>query len=427
MAIQQNFPAVSPTLCLNFARSRILDSRISFSRPSAATRVNEDGLVEVIAADQPRFNYTYNSSNRTVKSLGLLVEEQRTNLFTYSEQINDASWIKFNVTNVANTTATTAPDGSNNAELITRTTTDAAYFLKSQTKATSSITYTASVFVKRSVGNFCAITAQGTYPSRAAAVFNLNNGTISTTAISYGSFSNASASITPYPNGWYRISLTATSDTATVYDVYLSFNSNGGEIDFVDTASNSAGFVWGAQLEQAPFPTSYIPTVASTVTRSGDLALIRLPSTGWYNYAQGSLVLEHSTVPISPLIFPGYPAIGFAHASGTSQSAIQYFFVKNNGNAQYLVRDEYADQSGINVAGASAAKVGFTYATNSFALARNGAQVGTDSFGVVPQLVGTLVLGNNDNNPALGLNACISNVFYYSRALSSSQLQSLTK
>ena len=189
------------------------------------------------------------------------------NLLTYSEQFNDASWVKFNVGVTTNTSSTTAPDGNANSELMTRTTTSPAYFLKGYTKAASSITYTASAFAKKSVGNFCALTTQGTYPSRAAVVFDINSGTISTAAIAYGSFTNASASITSYPNGWYRISLTATSDTATVYDTYFSFNSNGGEIDYTDSASNSAGFIWGAQLERGSVATDYTPTTTTTISR----------------------------------------------------------------------------------------------------------------------------------------------------------------
>jgi hypothetical protein len=79
------------------------------------------------------------------------------NLLTYSEQFDNASWVKFNVGVTTNTSSTTAPDGNFNSELMTRTTTSPAYFLKTYTKAASSITYTASAFVKKSVGNFCAL------------------------------------------------------------------------------------------------------------------------------------------------------------------------------------------------------------------------------------------------------------------------------
>ena len=62
MSISQNFPAISPTLNLNFARSKKLDPRITFTRTSSATRTNAQGLIEVVSANTPRFDHSYNSS-----------------------------------------------------------------------------------------------------------------------------------------------------------------------------------------------------------------------------------------------------------------------------------------------------------------------------------------------------------------------------
>ena len=220
---------------------------------------------------------------------------------------------------------------------------------------------------------------------------------------------------------------------------YTTSSSQPGTGDILDVAiTNSSGnhnytgtetiYIWGAQLEAGAFPTSYIPTVASSVTRSGDLAFIDLPSTGWYNYSQGSLVFQHSTVPWSSTgTPPGYPAVGFAQTNGGATNSIQYFFDKGVGTGYYLVRDTNIDQAGISLSGSPAAKVGFAYTTNLFVLARNGSQVGTDISGTVPQSIGTLLLGGNAKSVANNFNACISNVIYYPRALSSSQLQNLTK
>jgi hypothetical protein len=71
MSIQQNFPAITPSLSLNFARSKKLDPRITFTRTSSATRTNETGLVEVVPANAPRFDHSYDSVSGSVRSLGL--------------------------------------------------------------------------------------------------------------------------------------------------------------------------------------------------------------------------------------------------------------------------------------------------------------------------------------------------------------------
>lgn len=86
MSIQQNFPAISPSLSLNFARSKTLDPRITFTRTSTATRVNGQGLIEGVPANTPRFDHSYDPVSGTVKSLGLLIEESRSNLVLFSER-----------------------------------------------------------------------------------------------------------------------------------------------------------------------------------------------------------------------------------------------------------------------------------------------------------------------------------------------------
>jgi hypothetical protein len=428
MSISQNFPAISPTLNLNFARSKKLDPRITVTRTSSATRTNAQGLIEVVSANTPRFEHSYNSSTGSVNSLGLLVEESRTNLSTYSEQFSDASWVKFNVGVTTNTSSTTAPDGTTNSELMTRTTTSAAYFLKGHTKAASSITYTASAFVKKSVGNYCALTAQGTYPSRAAVVFDINSGTISRAATAYSSFTNASASITSYPNGWYRISLTATSDTATTYDTYFNFNSNGVEIDVTDSASNSAGFIWGTQLEVGAFPTSYIPTVASTVTRSTDNAIMTGTNfTSWYNSTEGTLF---AAARINALGGSNYPGIAYVD-DGTTDNCIGFYI--NDAGSDTIGAEAYISnvaQYGLSSSATTANrlnKVISAYKVNDFAATFNVGSntVQTDTSGSVPT-VNRLIIGllRGSNAP---LNGTISQLLYYPKRLTNSQLQNLTK
>ena len=103
MSIQQNFPAISPSLSLNFARSKTLDPRITFTRTTSGTRTNERGLVEVVPANSPRFDHSYDPVSGTVRSLGLLVEEARSNLFA-------ATGIVRNV--IISTGSNIGPDGS---------------------------------------------------------------------------------------------------------------------------------------------------------------------------------------------------------------------------------------------------------------------------------------------------------------------------
>jgi hypothetical protein len=110
-----DYPTVLPTLDLDFANSKTLDPRITFTRASGGSYTGADGLIKFAGVNEARFDHDQN----TGESLGLLVEESRTNLVTYSEQFNDASWNKNGLSITTNTSATTAPDGSTNAEKIT--------------------------------------------------------------------------------------------------------------------------------------------------------------------------------------------------------------------------------------------------------------------------------------------------------------------
>ena len=87
MSISQNFPNTRPSLSINFARSQTLDPRITFTRTTSGTRVGPDGYIEVIPADQPRFDF----DPVTGECLGLLIEEQRVNNYHIWNSTTDSS------------------------------------------------------------------------------------------------------------------------------------------------------------------------------------------------------------------------------------------------------------------------------------------------------------------------------------------------
>ena len=92
---------------------------------------------------------------------------------------------------------------------------------------------------------------QGTWPGRADAIFNLNTGAIVSSAV-HGTYANVSATMVDVGSGWFRCSVTATTDTTTgLFPVY-AFNSNGVQAQSADSVSNSSGYVWGAQVERGP-------------------------------------------------------------------------------------------------------------------------------------------------------------------------------
>ena len=113
MSISQNFPEEGPTLNLNFAGSRTLDPRITFTRTqttsNGSTYMGRDGLIKYAGPDEPRFDHRY--VNGEIESLGLLIEEMRQNLLDYSANFNNWSKVRSYISGVN----VLSPDGTETA------------------------------------------------------------------------------------------------------------------------------------------------------------------------------------------------------------------------------------------------------------------------------------------------------------------------
>jgi hypothetical protein len=335
----------------------------------------------------PRFDY----DPVTLAAKGLLIEEQRTNLFTYSEAFDNAAWAKSNATVSAN--ASTAPDGTVTADQITYS---GSSYIAGGCTVTASASTTYSVYAK--AGTCTIIRLREAFYFGTAAIFDLSSGTLT----------GGSGTIQPAGNGWYRCSITI---------AYGVGQTNGSFIYDTNSVSGTLS-LWGAQAEVGAFATSYIPTVASTVTRSADVASVNTLSP-WFNATEGTLFTEYDTsyigTPYSIEFNDGTldNRITFYAASGT-----QYAYVASGGVAQ-------ANPSAATVAINSNIKTAFAYKANDFALSAKGSAVVTDTSGTVP-VVSTLVLGRLSVGSANYVNGHLRRVAYYPRRLTNAELQTLT-
>jgi hypothetical protein len=202
-----------------------------------------------MTADVPRLDYLGSSCP------SLLLEPQRTNDLQFSEQLDNDYWTKDGATITANNTI--SPDGYQSADLINYTGGNNRVF-RSLTKSASALTYTLSAYVKRNTLDALRLSLDGgSFSNRAEAIFNISTGTLTSTAV-VGTFTNQSGSIVDVGNGWYRCTLTATTGTEATIRPH-----------FFGTTSESV-YIWGAQLEEGSYPTSYIPTLGTSVTRVAD-------------------------------------------------------------------------------------------------------------------------------------------------------------
>ena len=249
-------------LDLRFALQKTLDPRVTFTRASTGTFVGSDGLIKTATTNEARFDH----NPITGESLGLLVEEARTNLITTSEAL--ANITGASITN----NTTTAPDGLVTADTLTEDTSTGAHSVNTASITwVGNTTYTFSIFLKantRNQVNLAFGSSSFWVNSQRNATFDLSTGTVIATG-----GSPVVSSIEAYPNGWYRCRVTATTIAApgssTVQiQLYVS-----GSTSY--TGNGTSGmFFWGAQLEANAFPTSYIPTTTATATRAADVASV---------------------------------------------------------------------------------------------------------------------------------------------------------
>jgi hypothetical protein len=372
MAIQQNFPNIRPSISLNFAKSRTLDPRITFTRASGGSYVGADGLIEYAATNEPRF--THNLVNRN--SLGLLIEESKENLLNHSQTFSTSGganndWTFSNVT--VNSTTEISPDGTRNALRITSSAANGSVI--STSAISSSAQRTFSIFLRR-------VSGTGNIQ------YTLNNGsTWATQAIT---------------STWNRYSFTTTDN----HRVGIRIATSGNSIE-----------IWGAQLETGSAATSYIPTDITRITRSSDLCVINEnviqkffnPNVGTSYFEGSSFIAAARTL--------------FRFDDGTSSTNTINSRILSGNTYQTSVSSTSLTPSGTYVSSANL-KLIQSYESENFASCVNGGAIVSTSSGTIPLNIRRLNLGYNGSGGFL--NGSISRYVYYSLRLPNNFLQSLT-
>ena len=362
---------------------------VTFDRASSATRVNKQGLIETVGADQPRVDYLNDSNG------ALLLEPSRTNYLLQSNQF-DTTWVSLNTTE---TGGQVGVGGSNNAWLITKSAPSARIY---QTISVSGV-QTYSVYAKAGTLNWVAVSNNLAYT-----FFNLSNGTIGTNV------GTTNANIDDVGNGWYRCSITysGTATDARIYPSQGDNNSNG-------TSGNI--YIQYAQLEAGSYATSYIPTSGSAVTRSADVCN-QTPPDGVIGQTEGTVYweinVETTVATANENILNIDNGSGFGHTIYFSKSA-----TGNLVGEMYVSGGLQASFTKTNIT-KGVHKMAMGYANNNTAFFVDGVQIGvTDTSCTVP-LTSRVQLGNG----ALGASDCLSNdLKLYNTRLSNAELAALTQ
>jgi len=388
---------------------------ITFSRASSATFFNRSGVLSTATTNSPRFDY----DPVTLIPRGILIEDQRTNLLTYSEQFDNAAWTK----GLSSITAdnTVSPDGQVTADKLVEDTSAGQHLARQTTSGLSSgSTLTLSVFLKAAerTTSQLYINDNATTNNRVQANFDLSAGTTSS-ASNVGTFTGATSSITSVGNGWYRCVLTgvATGVTSVQSRVIIGTTSYTGD-------GTSGIYIWGAQLEVGAFSTSYIPTVASTVTRSADVANINTLSP-WFNSSEGTLFVEGTVVNnIVGTNARTYAAIGNV-SSINERFNLEARSIGSTRARLYVGGSSTIATVNYNALGTNT-KLAGAYGADGVTMCVAGLSpvtAATSLFGTVT----SLVLGNIfAQTSTTNINGYLRRVIYYPRRLSNAELQSIT-
>jgi hypothetical protein len=386
---------------------------IVFNRQNTAEYyVNNVSVKEVITLNVPRIDYTGGGCAK------LLLEPQRSNIITYSEQIDNAAWNKTNVTITAN--AITSPIASFNADAIVENSASNVVFgvhpASRPSGLTLGTTYSVSFFAKKVTRDFCYYDDFNAFQSpRVLVFFNLATGTVGT---AYGGVLNPK--MENYGNGWYRCSFQFVA-SSTLIDYRIGSATTDNTLTYTGVIGQQAISVTACQFETGTYITSYIPTTSGTaVTRVKDAAS-KTGISSLINSTEGVLYAEISALADDLT----YRILSISDGTTAERIYIQYTNVTNT--VAVVIKNGSTTQANMGYAlsdETELAKVAIKYKANDFALWVNGFEVGTDASGTTP--TGLSELAFDDGGGANYFYGNVQNLMVFPSALSDTELATLT-
>ena len=193
----------------------------------------------------------------------LLVEPERTNIAEYSENfISGNFWGFQSLSKIDNSII--SPDGTQNADkLYPSSTGDFRGLTKGFGSSLNAAAYNLSTFVKKGGKDFFFFYNIGSPQGSNGCWFNLSTGVIGTVGSAY-----TNVKIEDVGNDWFRCSATLNYGGTGDY-VYLLMSDYNGSLTASVNGTDGI-YLWGTQIEEGSYGTSYIPTDGGTVTRVQD-------------------------------------------------------------------------------------------------------------------------------------------------------------
>ena len=423
---------VRPTFSRDFAGEKTLDNgtgpAITFTRASGATYFDANGVLQTAANDVARFDH----DPATGASLGLFIEEQRTNSIRNSQGGGSTNGVIGSGGAVpTNWTINASANGVTSEVIGTGTENGLAYIdvkvsgtptangvvnvgfeSTSQVVAANGQTWTLSAFVKLQSGSTAnattSVAVRGRLVGGGAVAGQTSETTITPTSANLNS---------------QRFLATITFSNATVERVWPPLTVSYTEALAIDITLRIAA----PQLELGAFPTSYIPTTTAAATRSADSAIVT-PISSFYNQSEGTLFVENTFSAVGNNAFAAAFDNNTALGSGSGDELKLWKWANNDKLYASITDDDVlVAQAGTTtpVTVGAVYKYGLAMAANNFAASFMGSAAATDTNCAMPT-VSHLRVGQGVLFGTLFLNGHIRKIAYWPKRLSNTLLQQLT-
>ena len=389
------------------------DGDFDFARSTTATRVNKDGFIETVGVNVPRLDYSDGGCP------SLLLEPSSTNLVTYSNDFSNSSWSKQSSSTISTNTVI-SPDGTLNASTFKASSNSGGVVLSTNIAKTAFIKYSFSFYVKKSNHRYIGLSMGTASTSGSYNFYDFDTDTINNTIVS-----PQSAPITRelIGNGWVKLTQVFEMEDSAFFNSLTRFamTNSSGSTTYTPSGTEEV-YVYGAQLEQKSYPTSYIPTSGSAVTRVAETAN-GAGDASTFNDSEGVLYAEISALA-NDLSFRLITL-----SDGTTNDRISFGY-RSTSNAIYCeIRSANVTQAfllGTLADIKNLSKVAIKYKENDFALWINGIEAATDNSGITPLNLSRL---NFDSGQQTGgfFYGNVKDLRVYNTALTDSELQALTK
>jgi hypothetical protein len=369
-------------------------------------------LPTVTRLNFPRLDYTNSSCP------SLLVEPQRTNTLTYSNEFSNIAWLKNIGAILANNA--TSPEGITNAsKLVGVALTTQQWIYRLNAPVVNGSQHTFSIFAKKGEYNF--IQLRNLNNINANTVFNLNTGAVHST-------STGTAKIENYGNGWYRCSVTATASSTGNSEIYVNLSTNGTSQQSFLGDGTSGVFIYGAQHEAGSYATSYIPTVAAAVTRNAD-TISKTGISSLIGQTEGTLFFDgivnniqnaSSNILNSNKNNTTISTFALFKIKATNKFRLDYFLGNGTGTSiQLLSTNSFAD--------GTRTKIAIRYKSGDFAMYINGnLEITSTSTFTNNGVKSELFLNDSTTFFSFQESVSFNQVALYTNTLSNAELASLT-